>query len=163
ATAVLDLVPVARDCAASMRHVFAANRVELAFDPGDEPVWTSGDRDRLVQVIVNLLANAAKFSPAAGGRVKLGLRNDAEAVELYVSDNGPGIQPADRELVFERFRQVGDPLTDKPGGVGLGLAICRQIVTQHGGRIWVEDGPDGGALFRVRLPRARAGALAAAE
>ena len=163
--AVLDLVPVAKDCAASMRHVFAGNRVELDVDLGAEPVWTSGDRDRLVQVIVNLLANAAKFSPADRGRVKLGLRNGEDAVELYVADNGPGIQAADRELVFERFRQVGDPLTDKPGGVGLGLAISRQIVAQHGGQIWVEDAPGGGALFRVRLPRAHAAAstMAAAE
>ncbi len=162
ALAPLDLVPIARDCAASMRQVFAANRVALSLDLGSEPAWTTGDRDRLVQVIVNLLANAAKFSPPGDGRVTLGVKSGDDAVEIFVADNGPGVPAADREIVFERFRQAGDPLTDKPGGFGLGLAICRRIVAQHGGRIWVEDAPDGGAVFKVHLPRIAASAGAAA-
>jgi len=163
--APLDVAAVAADCAASMRQVFATNRVALSLAIGSEPAWTMGDRDRLVQVVVNLLANAAKFSPPGEGRVALAVSAEADAVEIAVADNGPGVPAAEREIVFERFRQGGDPLTDKPGGVGLGLAICQRIVAQHGGRIWVEDAPDGGALFRVRLLRtaARAEPLAAAE
>jgi signal transduction histidine kinase len=152
----VDLAAVANECAAAMAQVFAANRVKLRLDLGNAPAWTTGDRDRLVQVIVNLLGNAAKFSPAGRGRVTLGIGGAREAAELFVADNGPGIRPADREIVFERFRQVGDALTDKPGGAGLGLAICRRIIAQHGGDIWVEGDPGKGAIFRVRLPRADA-------
>jgi signal transduction histidine kinase len=86
--------------------------------------------------------------------VTLALAGDGEHVDLIVADNGPGIQVADREIVFERFRQVGDMLTDKPDGAGLGLAICRRIVVQHGGRIWVEGEAGKGAVFKVRLRRA---------
>ncbi len=150
----LDLAAIARECAAAMRQVFATSRVRLRVELGDAPAWAVGDRDLLVQVIVNLLGNAAKFSPSGRGRVTLGIGGDDQAVELTVADNGPGIQPADREIVFERFRQVGDTLTGKPGGAGLGLAICRRIVLQHGGQIWVEGEEGQGAVFRVRLPRA---------
>jgi signal transduction histidine kinase len=159
----VDLGAIAVDCAAAMRQVFATNRVALTLDVDDEPVWTIGDRDRLVQVVVNLLGNAAKFSPPGKGRVTLGVRSDTETVELYVADNGPGIDPQDRDVVFERFRQVGDTLTGKPGGAGLGLAICRRIVVQHGGEIWIEGKKGEGAIFRARLPRAAAPERAAAE
>jgi signal transduction histidine kinase len=159
----VDLGAIAVDCAAAMRQVFATNHVALKLDVDDEPVWTIGDRDRLVQVVVNLLGNAAKFSPPGRGRVTLGVRSDAETVELRVADNGPGIDPQDRDVVFERFRQVGDTLTGKPGGAGLGLAICRRIVLQHGGEIWIEGKKGEGAIFRARLPRAAAPERAAAE
>jgi signal transduction histidine kinase len=149
----IDLAAVAAECAAAMRQVFAANRVTLRLDLGEAPAWTSGDRDRLVQVVVNLLGNAAKFSPRGSGRVTLSLAGGDDTVELVVADNGPGIQVADREAVFERFRQVGDTMTAKPGGAGLGLAICRQIIEQHGGRIWVEGEVGKGAVFKVRLAR----------
>jgi signal transduction histidine kinase len=152
----LDLAAVAEDCAASMRQVFAASGVRLRLALGDQPAWVAGDRDRLVQVIVNLLGNAVKFSPPGRGRVTLGIGGDDRSVDLFVADNGPGIKPADRESVFDRFRQVGDTLTDRPGGAGLGLAICRRIVVQHGGEIWVEDGEDGGAVFKVRFARVAA-------
>jgi Na+/proline symporter/nitrogen-specific signal transduction histidine kinase len=152
----LDLAAVAEDCAASMRQVFAASGVRLRLALGGQPAWVVGDRDRLVQVIVNLLGNAVKFSPPGRGRVTLGIGGDDRSVDLFVADNGPGIKPADRESVFDRFRQVGDTLTDRPGGAGLGLAICRRIVVQHGGEIWVEDGEDGGAVFKVRFARVAA-------
>ncbi len=149
----VDLGEVLRECAAAMGKVFAANKVDLTLNLGDQPAWVSGDRDRLVQVGVNLLGNAAKFSAPVGGEVTVSLGGDAESVELSVADNGPGVAPADREIVFERFRQVGDTLTGKPKGAGLGLAICKRIVAQHGGRIWVEGEAGSGAVFKVLLRR----------
>jgi signal transduction histidine kinase len=119
-----------------------------------------GDRDRLVQVVINLLGNAAKFSPAEGGLATLRLHRTGREFEISVSDNGPGIRAADREIVFERFRQLGDTMSEKPHGAGLGLAISQRIIIQHGGRIWVEDAEGGGAAFRVRLPVAPASAAA---
>jgi signal transduction histidine kinase len=74
------------------------------------------------------------------------------AYELAVEDNGPGIALKDREVVFERFRQLGDTMNSKPEGAGLGLAISQRIIVQHGGRITVDEAPGGGALFRVELP-----------
>jgi signal transduction histidine kinase len=159
----IDLAAIASDSAAAMRQVFAANRVTLELDLPGGPAPTTGDRDALIQVVVNLLGNAAKFSPAELGRVILAVSVRDDAMELSVADNGPGIQPADREIVFERFRQVGDTLTDRPGGAGLGLAISRGIVLQHGGSIWVEGEPEKGATFKVRLPRAGVEEAAAAE
>jgi signal transduction histidine kinase len=142
-----------------MRQVFAKNRIALRLDVQADPAFVLGDRDRLVQVVINLLGNAAKFSAPGRGRAVLGLRRVGEHLELSVADNGPGIPAEHREVVFERFRQLGDTMSDKPQGAGLGLAISHRIVTQHGGRIWVEDAAGGGAVFKVRLscaPDARA-------
>jgi signal transduction histidine kinase len=152
----VDLAEIGSGSVAAMRQVFAANRVTLDLDLPSVPARAMGDRDALVQVAVNLLGNAAKFSPPGRGLVRLAVVLTDTAVELSVTDNGPGILPADREIVFERFRQVGDTLTDRPGGAGLGLAICRGIVLKHGGSIWVEGEPGAGAVFKVRLPRVNA-------
>ncbi|MEO8756621.1 MAG: ATP-binding protein [Devosia sp.] len=151
-TQMVDLAAVVRESSASMRQVFAAQNVALdvQIDPGDTRVI--GDHDRLVQVVVNLLGNAVKFSPRQGGQATLSLRRFGDELELAVADNGPGIRPPDRRIVFDRFRQLGDAMGDKPQGVGLGLAISERIVAQHRGRIWIEDAEGGGALFRVRLP-----------
>ena len=71
--------------------------------------------------------------------------------EIAVADNGPGIAPAHRDVVFERFRQLGDALGDKPQGAGLGLAISQRIIERHGGRIWIDEAEEGGARFRISL------------
>jgi signal transduction histidine kinase len=121
-----------------------------------------GDHDRLVQVIINLPGNAAKFSPPVTGKAVFRLKRIGEELELSVADNGHGIRAEDREVVFERFRQLGDTMRDKPQGAGLGLAISHRIVTQHGGRIWVEEAEGGGAIFKIRLRCASAPQLAQA-
>jgi signal transduction histidine kinase len=150
---------VIRESTAAMHQVFAASQIELALRIEADPAIVMGDHDRLVQVVINLLGNAAKFSPAGRGRATLWLRRVGREFEITVSDNGPGIRATDREIVFERFRQLGDMMSDKPQGAGLGLAISQRIITQHGGRIWVEDAKGGGAAFHIRLTRAPAPAL----
>ena len=154
AQAPVDLAAVIRDSTASMSQVFAGSQVALRLRIEAEPARVIGDHDRLVQVVINLLGNAAKFSPPGRGEAELRLRRLGDELELSVADNGPGIRREDREIVFERFHQLGDMMTDKPQGVGLGLAISQRIVSQHGGRIWVEDAEGGGALFKVRLEAA---------
>jgi signal transduction histidine kinase len=113
------------------------------------------DRDRLLQVMLNLLSNAAKFVPVPGGRVKVRLGCDGAELRVDVSDNGPGIEPALHEVIFQKFRQGGDALS-RPQGTGLGLPISRQIVEHFGGRLWLESAPGRGATFSFVLPLASA-------
>jgi signal transduction histidine kinase/DNA-binding response OmpR family regulator len=114
----------------------------------------TGDRDRLVQVVINLISNAVKFTPA--GSVTCSAARRGGEIVVSVTDTGVGITPSDQPKVFERFKQVGDTLTDKPKGTGLGLPICREIVEHHGGRIWVESTPGQGSTFSFALPIAGA-------
>jgi signal transduction histidine kinase len=138
-----------------MQQIFAARRVALDLRIVPAATEVRGDPDQLTQVLINLLGNAAKFSPPGTGRAELSLKRIGDEVEIAVADNGHGIAPADRAIVFERFRQLGDTMGDKPRGVGLGLAITQRIVDHHGGRIWIETAPGGGALFLIRLPALR--------
>ena len=110
-----------------------------------------GDRDRLHQVIANLLNNAMKFTHGGGTIVLRGQRLDEE-IRISVTDTGIGVAPTDQQRIFEKFQQVGDTLTDKPRGTGLGLAICRDIVEHHQGRMWVDSTPGHGSTFTVALP-----------
>jgi two-component system sensor histidine kinase KdpD len=105
------------------------------------------------QVLTNLLENAAKYTPA-GSPIEIEGQAVSGGVEVTVADHGPGIPPADLERVFDKFhRLAGDAHVP---GTGLGLAICRAILAAHGGRIWAENRPDGGARFRFFLPAAGA-------
>ena len=117
----------------------------------------AADRDRVTQVLVNLISNAAKFCDPDDGRIELRVRPEGEAVRVDVQDNGPGVAPEDQEAIFEKFRQAADHLTDRPSGTGLGLPISREIVTRLGGRLWVESERNKGATFSFTLPVARAG------
>jgi signal transduction histidine kinase len=112
-----------------------------------------GDRDRLIQVVINLISNAVKFTPS--GSITCAARLDGAgdgAVVVSVTDTGVGIAPEDHDRVFEQFGQAGDTLTDKPRGTGLGLSICREIVEHHGGRLWLESELGKGSRFSFTLP-----------
>ncbi|BAY07706.1 PAS domain S-box protein [Calothrix sp. NIES-2098] len=109
-----------------------------------------GDRNRLLQVLINLISNAVKFTKSGSVTCRIQQQNDG--VCISVIDTGIGIAPEDQPKVFEKFRQVGDTLTDKPKGTGLGLPICKQIVDHHGGRIWVESEPGKGSTFSFLIP-----------
>src|SRR6266542_2423460 len=152
---------VAHGAATALGQLFRDKGVKIEINLPDGTATTIADRDRLFQVVVNLLSNAVKFSPRDRGLVTLAVENDADGIRLSVTDNGPGIALKDREAIFERFRQVGDTLTAKPEGSGLGLALSRMIVEHFGGRAWVEDAPGGGAIFQVWLPREPAAASVA--
>ena len=145
---VADLVADAVD---GLRHVADERRVRVAPDLTPcLPIWA--DPDRVHQILTNLLANAIKFSHP-GGQVAVTARPDAGGlVRLAVEDSGRGIPPAERERVFDKFYQVGRVEAERPPGTGLGLTIARHLVELHGGRIWVEDGPAGGAAFVLLLP-----------
>jgi signal transduction histidine kinase/CheY-like chemotaxis protein/ligand-binding sensor domain-containing protein len=110
----------------------------------------SGDRDKLIQVVVNLLSNAVKFTNS--GAVTCSVFQKEGGIVVGITDTGIGIAPEDHGKVFEQFRQVGDTLTDKPKGTGLGLPICKEIVEHHNGKIWLESELGKGSTFYFMLP-----------
>lgn len=109
------------------------------------------DPDCLVQVLWNLLENACKYSPASS-KVSVEARWTGTDVLISVADRGPGIPAGEHEKIFQRFYRLDRDHRARKAGSGLGLAICRGIVEAHGGRIWVEDRPGGGSIFRISLP-----------
>lgn len=109
----------------------------------------SGDRDRLIQVVINLISNSVKFT--SQGTVTCRAYREEHHIIVSVIDSGVGIAPEDQPKVFEKFKQVGDTLTEKPQGTGLGLPICKEIVEHHGGRIWVESELGKGSVFSFSL------------
>jgi Na+/proline symporter/nitrogen-specific signal transduction histidine kinase len=131
-----------------------ARHVSLTTQIADDLPEIRGDADRLTQVIVNLIANAVKFSPKQNGRIWLEARQEDGSLRVDVRDNGVGIAKNDQAKIFERFQQAGNTLTDKPQGTGLGLPISRQILQRFGGDIWVKSELGKGATFSFRIPLA---------
>ncbi|MBG0776725.1 MAG: PAS domain-containing sensor histidine kinase [Desulfovibrionaceae bacterium] len=132
-------------------------RLTLTVDVAEPLPEVRGDAKRIVQVLVNLLDNAVKFTRQ--GNVTLRARALKSLVRLEVADTGPGIAPAELTCIFDTFQQGGgrnDTLSDKPAGTGLGLAICRRIIERHNGRIWAESTPGHGSTFIIELPAADA-------
>ena len=139
------------DAARATAELFRERGASVVLDlPAAVPLIRA-DPDRLTQVMLNLLSNAAKFVPRQDGRVEVALRRDAGDLVVSVRDNGPGVPAAEQATVFEKFRQGGDALT-RPAGTGLGLPISRQIVDHFGGTMWLESEPGKGACFAFRLP-----------
>ena len=122
--------------------------MELAAGVDDDVPEVEGDRERVLQVLANLLGNAVKFTPA-GGRVALTVQAAPDEVVFAVRDTGPGIAPENQEHVWDRFWKSR---TSNRHGAGLGLAISRGIVEAHGGRIWLESAPGDGSTFSFTLP-----------
>ncbi len=164
--AVVSMEEIIHDILPAHQKLLEEKSLSLTLDlsPDLPPVFA--DRDRIQQVVRNLLANAIKFSHA-GGKIVVkvntfeGRRTEEapEWVQVSLSDQGIGIDEKDFEIVFDRFRQVStDTLRDKPQGTGLGLPICRDIVTHYKGNIWVESRKGEGSTFSFTLPAATADA-----
>jgi signal transduction histidine kinase/DNA-binding response OmpR family regulator len=135
---------------AATSALFEQKQLELRREIAPDLPVVEGDRDRLLQVVINLISNAVKFTQEGTISCRAQQRNNA--IVVSVVDNGIGIAEADQPKVFEKFKQVGDTLTDKPQGTGLGLPICKQIVEHHGGTIWVESELGKGSTFSFSLP-----------
>ncbi len=148
----VDLKAVADDSVNATGQLFSAKNVALELKVAGAVPPVRGDRDRLVRVLINLLSNAVKFVAADEGRVVVAVETAGGDVCVRVTDNGPGIDADDQRVIFEKFRQAGDTMTEKPQGTGLGLPISRQIVEHLGGRLWVESAPGRGASFVFCLP-----------
>ncbi len=148
----VELVPVIEAAIQAVRPTAEANQIQLEYSLDAAAGAISGDAARLEQVVWNLLANAVKFTPP-GGRVEVELRRVGSRAQITVSDTGLGIRPEFLPFAFERFRQDGSLRTPAQGGLGLGLAIARDLVERHGGTIYAKSrGEDQGATFVVELP-----------
>lgn len=155
------LAPLARAALAVVQPMAAVKGVQLDSFIDDDAGTVLADPDRMQQVLWNLLSNAVKFTPP-GGRVTFRLWRSDDVIVARVEDTGVGIRPEFLPHVFERFRQADARTTRQQGGLGLGLAIARQLVELHGGGLQAESAGEGlGAQFTVRLPRVRDAAAVA--
>jgi signal transduction histidine kinase len=147
------LAPLVEGVVRHLAPLLDEHRLRVTLALAAETPRARCDPPRVEQVLVNLIGNALKFAPP-GSAVELTSRAVEQGgrrfVEIAVEDAGPGVDPRDRERIFEPYVQAGD--SRKAGGLGLGLAICRRIVEAHGGRIGVEPRPGGGARFAFTLP-----------
>ncbi|GAB6179668.1 hypothetical protein JCM14036_09870 [Desulfotomaculum defluvii] len=147
---LLSIEEVIDRATAATSSLFEKNNLELIKDVENDLPQIMGDKDRLIQTVINLISNAVKFTDI--GSVTCRVKRLDKQLVISVIDTGIGIAPEDLEKVFEKFKQVGDTLTDKPKGTGLGLSICKQIVEQHGGKISVESEINKGSNFSFSIP-----------
>ena len=149
----VDMRELLEQAAGSMAELLRERGITLTLDLPAQVAPLQADADRITQVVLNLLSNAAKYAPGGRGQVHLSLTDTPAAVTVQVQDNGPGIPREQQARVFEKFRQVSGDDHYRPGGTGLGLPISRQIVEHFGGRLWLQSEPGQGACFGFSLPR----------
>jgi signal transduction histidine kinase len=154
-----DMTEIIKDAVASTRQLVEDKNITIDYELNDHPPPISGDRDRLVQVIVNLISNAVKFCDAERGKINIRLTSNDKEVQVDVQDNGIGIKAEDQDKIFKKFQQVKDPARGRPYGTGIGLTISKRIIDFHHGKIWVESQPGMGSTFSFSLPTTREAAL----
>jgi len=130
-----------------------SKNIQLDLQMPDKKLYINADYEQMTRVINNLIENATKFVPENTGKIAVEVEDRGERIGLNIHDNGPGIHGDDKEKVFDCFVQVEKHVGPGKHGTGLGLAICRDLIQLHSGRIWIEDNPGGGAIFRILLPK----------
>jgi PAS domain S-box-containing protein len=146
----VDMAELISEAIATTATPEVLHGLELKIEIAEHLPLIMADRKRIIQVLRNLLANAIKFTDSGGITIKAYLQNTA--VEVSVADTGIGITRSNQAIIFEKFKQVGEVLTDKPPGTGLGLPLCRGIIEGHGGKIWLESELGEGSTFFFQLP-----------
>ena len=150
-TTDVDLRELLTQAVQTTAEMFRERGAKVVLDLPEAAPLLRLDADRLTQVLLNLLSNAAKFLPSQGGRVDVRLRVVGAGLRVEIQDNGSGVVAGQRALIFEKFQQGGDA-ANRPQGTGLGLPISRQIVEHFGGRLWLQSVPEPGACFAFELP-----------
>ncbi|MFZ5916730.1 MAG: response regulator [Chloroflexota bacterium] len=146
----LSIESVVQDVAESMRPQIEGKGLTLRLDIPEQLPQVHGDRDRLVQVLTNLVGNAYHYTPE--GQVSIGISEMTGALRVDVADTGIGITADDQSRIWDRFFRASHPVVEKAAGTGLGLSIVKMFVEMHGGRIWVNSEPGRGSTFTFILP-----------
>jgi len=148
----LPLVTLSREVAESIRTVATEKLISLEVASSDIGLTAWADRDKVTQVLMNLIGNAVKFT-APYGKVRVSFQKYGEEwLQISVTDTGPGIETEEVNKIFDKFYQIAHETKQKTKGTGLGLAICKTLVEMHGGRIWVESKAGIGSTFSFTLP-----------
>ena len=148
----LPLTALAEEVAEHMKALAAEKLIRIEIPPADPKVTAWADRDKVTQVLMNLISNAVKFTPR-DGKITVALeKNGSDYIQISVADTGPGILPEERNRIFSKFYQVANIDKQKPKGSGLGLAISKALVEMHGGKIWMESEVGKGSTFYFTLP-----------
>ncbi|MEN8127337.1 MAG: hybrid sensor histidine kinase/response regulator [Planctomycetota bacterium] len=150
---VLCIQRIIKDIVEMIRFITDAKNIQLDLELPEKNLFINADHEKVTRVINNIVENATKFVPENTGKIVVRVEDKGERISISVEDNGPGIHGDDKEKVFDQFVQVEKHVGPGKHGTGLGLAICRDLIQLHSGRIWVEDNPGGGAIFRILLPK----------
>ena len=150
--AVIPMQTIITEVVDSLGILASAKDIELKANMCKEELLVDIDRDRIVQVLTNLIGNAIKFIPVSG-RINVDVTDCDGQIQVAVRDNGPGLSEDEVEKIFDRFVQVHQFAGPGEHGTGLGLAIAKELVQMHGGRIWVESSPQEGCCFFFTIPK----------
>lgn len=151
----LDMREVIEDATTALSQIYKERGIKITTGLPETLPVVYADRDRIFQVVLNLLSNAANFCDKPDSRVHVSVIIEETALRIEIADNGIGISANDQSFIFEKFRQVSDTTSGKPKGSGLGLAISREIVQHYKGRLWVVSTPGIGSTFSFTLPLPR--------
>jgi len=150
--ATLPVVSLAKEVAEILRPVAAEKLISLEVSHNGDEVYAWADRDKITQVLVNIVGNAVKFTPA-NGKVTITVdQAEQKSVTVSVRDTGPGIPEDEADKIFDKFYQVARVNKEKTRGAGLGLAISKALVEMHGGQLWIESKPENGSIFSFSIP-----------
>lgn len=147
---IVDIIKLVKNVLSSFKNKVEAKNIELKFKTSSEAIEVYIDNDRIIQVFMNLIGNAIKFTKK--GEIEISIIKSENSVECTVSDTGRGIEHKDLATVFDRFHQVGKIVSTQEKGTGLGLSICKGIVKLHNGQIWVDSQINKGSQFHFTLP-----------
>lgn len=150
--AIVPVQMIVSEAVGSLETLASAKDIELNTNPGKKELMVDVDRDRIIQVLINLIGNAVKFVPA-NSRINVDIADCEREVQVAVRDNGPGLSKEETEKVFDRFVQIHQFAGPGEHGTGLGLTIAKELVQMHGGRIWVESLTGRGCCFFFTLPK----------
>jgi len=151
-TAVLAVQPVVSEVAESLRTLSSEKGIELETNMPKAEIFINADRDRIIQVLTNLIGNAIKFIPV-NGNINVFVTDHDDEVEIAVRDDGPGLSKDEMDKIFDRFIQIHNFKGAGEHGTGLGLTITKELIDMHKGRIWVESALTEGCCFHVMLPK----------
>ncbi|MGO0058896.1 ATP-binding protein [Brevibacillus fluminis] len=151
----VDLNEYLQDCTEELQLELEKRGIAVTFQPSAKsPLLCTVDRDKLKRVITNIVGNSVKYMDREYGRITLAVQDEQEMVQVQIGDDGPGISAEALPFIFERFYRADQSRNTSTGGSGLGLAIAKQIIEEHGGRIWAESGPKRGTRISFTLRKA---------